>query len=124
MQSLTVKALEVEKSGEEIRRKLNAANTSLAGIMDVEAKLRYLRNSNSGEASFSSITYIVLISYLKRVQDFILGEIFYVIDSLTNKSFAFFYEFALFSQFLVSSHFFGLPCFFKEFTLFSAFTLF
>ena len=40
VQSLTMKAQEGEKIGQEIRQKLNAANSSLAGIMDVEARLR------------------------------------------------------------------------------------
>ena len=40
MQTLAAETQKVEKSGEEIKRKLNAANASLVTIMDVEAKLR------------------------------------------------------------------------------------
>ena len=40
MEALTEEAQKAEKSSEEIKRKLNAANSSLVGIMDVEAKLR------------------------------------------------------------------------------------
>jgi len=40
METLTEEAQKAEKSSEEIKRKLNAANSSLVGIMDVEAKLR------------------------------------------------------------------------------------
>ena len=40
METLTEEAQKAEKSSEEIKRKLNAANSSLVAIMDVEAKLR------------------------------------------------------------------------------------
>ena len=40
MQTLAAEAQKAEKSGEEIKAKLKAANASLATIMDVEAKLR------------------------------------------------------------------------------------
>merc|ERR1711983_715531 len=40
MQTLAAEAQKVEKSGEEVKAKLKAANASLATIMDVEAKLR------------------------------------------------------------------------------------
>merc|ERR1719414_624897 len=40
METLTEEAQKAKKSSEEIKRKLNAANSSLVGIMDVEAKLR------------------------------------------------------------------------------------
>merc|ERR1711983_219862 len=40
MQTLAAEAQKAEKSGEEVKAKLKAANASLATIMDVEAKLR------------------------------------------------------------------------------------
>lgn len=40
MQTLAAETQKVEKSGEEFKRKLNAANASLVTIMDVEARLR------------------------------------------------------------------------------------